>query len=62
MKLKVTERVKPGVALLDGGWGNSWDFEAANYNVLVDDVARDPISQTTAISSFLCEVEKIKVR
>jgi len=59
MKLRITERVKPGVALIDGGWGNSWDFEAANYNVLVDDIKRDPISQSNAISSFLCEVKKI---
>jgi len=59
MKLGVTERVKPGIALIDGGWGNSWDFDAANYNVMVDDVKRDPISQTSAISSFQCEVKKI---
>lgn len=59
MKLKITERVKPGVILIDGGWGNSWDFKTANYNVLVDDVKRDPISQTSALSSFLCEVSRL---
>ncbi|MDT3700188.1 MAG: molybdopterin-dependent oxidoreductase [Thermincola sp.] len=59
MKVKITERVKPGVALIDGGWGNSWDIINANINILVDDVERDPISQSNALSSFACEVKKI---
>jgi anaerobic selenocysteine-containing dehydrogenase len=57
-KAMISERVKPGVALVDGGWGNSWDFRDANLNVLVDDIERDPISQSCALSSFLCKVTK----
>jgi anaerobic selenocysteine-containing dehydrogenase len=58
MKALVTERTQPGIAWIDGGWGNAWDKSDANLNVLVDDVQRDPISQSAAISSFRCQVRK----
>lgn len=56
--LRISERVKPGVAWVDGGWGNPWDKPESNMNALVDNVARDPISQSPDISSFLLEVER----
>ncbi len=58
MKAKVTSRVMPGVAWIDGGWGNSWDFPEANLNVLLDSTQLDPIAQCASLSSFLCEIEK----
>jgi anaerobic selenocysteine-containing dehydrogenase len=58
MRLRISERVQPGVAWMDGGWGNSWDFRESNMNALVDIVNRDPISQSTATHSFLCQVNK----
>lgn len=56
--LRISERVMPGVAWVDGGWGNPWDAPESNMNALVDNVARDPISQSPDISSFLLEVVK----
>lgn len=56
--LRVSERVMPGVAWVDGGWGNPWDKPNSNMNALVDNVTRDPISQSPDISSFLLEVVK----
>ena len=56
--LRMSERVKPGGAWVDGGWGNPWDKPESNMNALVDNVTRDPISQSPDISSFLLEVEK----
>lgn len=57
-KAIVTERVKPGVALIDGGWGNSWDHRDACFNALSDNLKRDPIGQQPSIASFLCQVGK----
>ena len=48
----------PGVAWVDGGWGNPWDEPGSNMNALVDNVTRDPISQSPDISSFLMDVVK----
>ena len=56
--LRVSERVMPGVAWVDGGWGNPYDKPESCMNVLVDNVLRDPISQSPDLSSFLIEVEK----
>ena len=56
--LRVSERVMPGVAWVDGGWGNPWDEPGSNMNALVDNVTRDPISQSPDISSFLMDVVK----
>ncbi len=58
MKARVTSRVKPGVAWIDGGWGNSWDYVDANMNVLIDNTLLDPVAQCPSLSSFLCQVEK----
>ncbi len=56
MKAHVTERTRLGVAWIDGGWGNPWDFEDANVNVLADNQKMDPAAQCASIASFLCEV------
>ncbi|MEG0756853.1 MAG: molybdopterin-dependent oxidoreductase [Raoultibacter sp.] len=58
LKLRVSERVKPGVALLDGGWGNPWDYPDSNMNQLVNGKEVDPISQSPDLNSFLIEVSK----
>ena len=58
MKAHITERTRPGVAWIDGGWGNPWDFEDANLNVLVDNQKMDPAAQCASIASFLCEVAR----
>lgn len=56
--LRVSERVMPGIAWVDGGWGNPWDEPGSNMNALVDNVERDPISQSPDIASFLMDVTK----
>jgi len=59
MILRISPQVNTGVAWIEGGWGNPWDFSESNMNVLVDDIKRDPISQSSAISSFICQVGKL---
>lgn len=58
MTLRLSERVKPGVALVDGGWGNPWDPPESNMNMLVDGTKIDAISQSPDLNSFLLEVSK----
>ena len=58
MKAHITDQTKPGVAWIDGGWGNPWDFEDANFNVLADNQHVDPTAQCASIASFLCEVAR----
>ena len=58
MKAHITEETRPGVAWIDGGWGNPWDHEEANFNVLADNQQLDPIAQCASIASFLCEVAR----
>ena len=58
MKAHITEQTRQGVAWIDGGWGNPWDFEDANFNVLADNQQVDPAAQCASIASFHCEVER----
>ena len=58
MKAHITEETRPGVAWIDGGWGNPWDFEDANFNVLADNQQVDPAAQCASIASFQCEVAR----
>lgn len=55
-KAEVTERTQPGIAWIDGGWGNSWDNRDAAYNTLTDRTKLDPIGNNASISSFLCQI------
>lgn len=58
MKAKIQAKARPGVAWIDGGWGNDWDRPDANLNDLTDSQALDPVAQCPSISSFLCQVAK----
>lgn len=57
VKAKVTTETRPGLVVIDFGWGNPWD-QQANVNILTSDEGRDPISATTSNRRFLCEVRK----
>jgi anaerobic selenocysteine-containing dehydrogenase len=57
LKARVTPEIRPGLVVVDFGWGNPWDGQA-NVNVLTSDEARDPISAATSNRRFLCEVRK----
>ena len=50
LKAKVTADIHPQVVCLNHGW------EEANANMLVDDMARDPISGYPSFRSLLCRV------
>lgn len=56
--LQVSERVTAGVLWVDGGWGDPWDYEDSNLNVLVDGTDLDPVSQSPSLHSFLVEASK----
>lgn len=58
MKARIEAHMRPGVVVIDGGWGNSWDCEDANFNVLSDNQKMDPTAQCPSIASFLCEVSR----
>ncbi|MDZ4245711.1 MAG: molybdopterin-dependent oxidoreductase [Dehalococcoidia bacterium] len=54
---RVTDAAKPGLVVIDFGWGNPGD-NGANVNVLTSDGERDPFSSTTSNRRFLCQVKK----
>lgn len=57
MKAKVTPETRPGMVIIDFGWGNPWD-KGANVNILTSDDERDPICSATSNRRFVCEVKR----
>jgi len=57
VEAKTTRDIRPGVIIIDFGWGNPWD-RGANVNILTSDDARDRICAATSNRRFLCEVKK----
>jgi anaerobic selenocysteine-containing dehydrogenase len=53
----VTEEVRPGLVIVDFGWGNSWDG-GPNVNILTSDQPRCPVSGATPNRRFRCEIRK----
>ena len=62
MRARIRERAKPGVAWIDGGWGNPWDHEDANINDLTDSEQLDPMVQCPSISSFCVRWSEVAAR
>lgn len=58
VKARVTTDTRPGLVVVDFGWGNPWD-EWQNVNILTSDDARDPISSTTSNRRFPCQLRKV---
>ena len=58
VEAKVTTEIRPGLVIIDFGWGNPWD-QGANVNILTSDEFRDPISSATSNRQFLCQVKRI---
>lgn len=58
VKSLVTDKVGPGVVVMDFGWGNPGDG-GANVNVLTSDTTRDPFCGATANRCFVCEVKRL---
>lgn len=56
--LRVSERVMPTTAWVDGCWGNPDEAEGSEMNRLIDGTQLDEISQSPNIMSFLIEVGK----
>ena len=59
IKAMVTDEISPGFAIVDFGWGNSWDG-GPNVNILTSDQVRCPLSGATPNRRFRCEVTKSK--
>ncbi len=57
LEARIDEKAPPGTAVVDFGWGNSWD-KAANINALVGDKERDPICCATSNRCFPCDVRR----
>ena len=57
VKAKVTPEVRPGLIIIDFGWGNPWD-QGANVNVLTRDDERDPVCCATPNRRFICQLKK----
>ncbi|MBI5439596.1 MAG: molybdopterin-dependent oxidoreductase [Deltaproteobacteria bacterium] len=56
LKAKVTDEVRPGVVIVDFGWGNPGD-EGPNVNLLTPAEPRDPYCSATSNRRFACQVE-----
>lgn len=54
---RVSERIPPGLLVVDFGWGNPGDG-SENVNRLTSDAVRDPAAGSTPNRRFLCEVER----
>jgi len=59
VKAKITTEIRPGLVVVDFGWGNPGDG-GANVNLLTNDDVRDPISSTTPNRRFRCQVRKAR--
>jgi formate dehydrogenase len=64
----VNDRPRPGVVVVDHGWGSRIfdprgrsepESYGANRNLLIDGEAVDPLSQTSALSSSYVGVERV---
>ena len=64
----VNERPRPGVVIVDHGWGSrifdprgggAPESFGANRNLLIDGGPVDPLSQTSALSSSYVGVERV---
>lgn len=53
---KLTYDTKPGLVVVDFGWGNPYDMELSNINSLTSDELFDPLCGGTPNRMFLCEV------
>jgi anaerobic selenocysteine-containing dehydrogenase len=54
---RVSDRIPPGLVVVDFGWGNPGDG-SANVNRLTADALRDPVAGSTPNRRFRCQVEK----
>lgn len=55
LRITFQEKMKPGLALVDFGWGNPWD-EGPNVNLITDDSNCDPVTGTTGNREFFCRI------
>ncbi len=58
MKAKVSDDFKPGVVVLDFGWGNPWDESQTCANALATGDVCDPVSGGTPNRLFYCSVRR----
>ncbi len=54
---KITNDVKPGMVVMDFGWGNPWD-KREGINSLADSQVWDPVSGGTPNRLFICDVRR----
>lgn len=60
VKVMVTDEIRPGLVIVDFGWGNLWDG-GPNVNVLTSDQPRCPLSGATPNRRFRCEVTRTPI-
>jgi formate dehydrogenase len=58
VKAKVSDRARPGLIVVDFGWGNPWDTPRTNVNSLVRGDVWDPVSWGTPNRIFYCSITK----
>ena len=59
-RARVTEDCKPGMVVVDFGWGNPWDESDTSVNALSTGDVWDPISGGTPNRLFFCSIKSVK--
>ena len=59
MKATISDRARPGLIVVDFGWGNPWDAPQTNANSLARGDVWDPISGGTSNRLFYCSIHKV---